>query len=159
MTNPHNSSGAASSDKQLDAHAEANTSESSHGTPRAELGSKADVASDLSELREVVRDFVAQRDWQQFHSPKNLSMALIAECAEVIEHFQWLTPQASRDLDEQRRVAVSHELADVFVYTLMLADALDIDLLAAAHQKMALNAEKYPAEKVRGDARRANEYT
>ena len=113
---------------------------------------------DLAALQGKLREFVSARDWQQFHSPKNLSMALIAECAEVIEHFQWMSESDSRTLTADQRLAVQHELADVFIYTLMLAEQLKIDLVSAAHTKVALNDQKYPADKVRGDARRGAQY-
>lgn len=107
---------------------------------------------DLAELKERLRAFARERDWEQYHSPKNLSMALIVEAAELVEHFQWLTEPQSRSLDPATRAAVEQELADVFIYLVRLADLLDIDLLAAAEQKIALNAKKYPADRVRGSA-------
>ncbi len=113
---------------------------------------------DLDTLRQALRDFVRERDWEQFQSPKNLSMALIVEAAELVEHFQWLTQQESRELPPERRRAVAHEMADIFIYLLRLADVLDIDLLAAAEEKLRLNAAKYPAERVRGSAKKYDEY-
>lgn len=112
----------------------------------------------LDQLRQQLAEFAAQRDWEQFHSPKNLAMALIGEAAEIIEHFQWLTQEQSYHLSPEKHKAVSYELADVFIYLIRMADKLDIDLIAAAQEKMLINAQRYPADKVKGDARRASEY-
>jgi NTP pyrophosphatase (non-canonical NTP hydrolase) len=112
----------------------------------------------LDDLRERLRRFAAARDWDQFHSPKNLAMALIAEAAELVEHFQWLTEAQSAALAPEKRAAVAEELADVLVYTVRLADKLGIDLLAAAAGKMDRNEAKYPAARVRGSARKYDEY-
>ncbi len=113
---------------------------------------------DLEALRQTVAAFAAARDWDQFHSPKNLAMALIAEAAELVEHFQWLTEAQSEQLHRDKRFAVAEELADILIYLVRIADRLGIDLLQAAEQKMHKNERRYPAEKVRGDARRAEEY-
>ncbi|NCC30126.1 MAG: nucleotide pyrophosphohydrolase, partial [Gammaproteobacteria bacterium] len=102
--------------------------------------------------------FARERDWEQFHSPKNLAMALAGEAGELLEHFQWLTEQQSAELSAEKKRQVAHELADILNYLVRLAERLDIDLLAAADQKIAINAARYPADKVRGDARRASEY-
>ena len=104
----------------------------------------------LADLRERINVFVAERDWAQFHSPKNLAMAMIVEAAELVEHFQWDTEQASYALSPEKREQVSHELADTFVYLLRIAEVLNIDLIEAANTKIALNAKKYPVEKSRG---------
>ena len=119
---------------------------------------KADERSTFTELQAALQTFAEARDWEQFHTPKNLSMALAGECAEVVEHFQWLTPEASAALSDDKRAAVALELADVFIYTLRLADVLDVDLLTATQSKMRINEQRYPAERVRGDARRADEW-
>lgn len=111
----------------------------------------------IDELRQRLREFARERDWEQFHSPKNLAMALIVEAAELVEHFQWLTPAQSQALEPDRREQVAQELADVFIYLVRLADRLDIDLLDAAERKIAVNARKYPADKVRGSARKADD--
>jgi NTP pyrophosphatase (non-canonical NTP hydrolase) len=108
--------------------------------------------SELAELRERLRAFARARDWEQFHSPKNLAMALIVEAAELVEHFQWLTEEQSRVLAPAVRAEVEHELADVFIYLLRLADLLGVDLPAAAARKIELNEKKYPADAVRGSA-------
>jgi NTP pyrophosphatase (non-canonical NTP hydrolase) len=108
--------------------------------------------SELDALRERLRAFARARDWEQFHSPKNLTMALIVEAAELVEHFQWLTEAQSRALAPATRAEVEHELADVFIYLVRLADLLGVDLLAAAARKIELNEKKYPADAVRGSA-------
>ncbi|HEY8518719.1 MAG TPA: nucleotide pyrophosphohydrolase [Gammaproteobacteria bacterium] len=112
----------------------------------------------LQALRWRLAEFAAARDWEQFHSPKNLSMALAAEAGELLEEFQWLTEEQSANLDEARLARVRLEAADVLIYLVRLADRLGIDLLAAAQEKIALNERKYPADKVRGDARKYTEY-
>jgi len=111
----------------------------------------------LEDLRNQLRAFADARDWEQFHSPKNLAMALIVEAAELTEHFQWLTETQSQTLDPEKREQVAQELADVFLYLVRLADRLDIDLMDAAQRKLVINAQKYPADKVRGSAKKAGE--
>lgn len=106
----------------------------------------------LNNLTLAMRRFAQERDWEQFHTPKNLAMALSGEVGEVIEHFQWLTPEQSRALDEGARQAVSLELADVLLYLVRLSDMLGIDLIDAAEHKMEINAQRYPVEKARGRA-------
>ncbi len=110
------------------------------------------MARDLDTLRERLREFARARDWEQFHAPKNLAMALIAEAGELVEHFQWLTEDQSRQLSPEQRRAVELELADVLLYLVRLADRLDVDLFDAAQRKIALNEKKYPAAEVRGRA-------
>jgi NTP pyrophosphatase (non-canonical NTP hydrolase) len=112
----------------------------------------------LRALQQRVAAFAAARDWEPFHSPKNLAMALSVEAAELVEEFQWLTEEQSRALDSERRERVRLELADVFIYLLRIADKLGVDLVAAANDKIVLNEKKYPAERVRGDARKYTEY-
>lgn len=102
------------------------------------------MSSELDDLRGELRRFAAARNWEQFHSPKNLAAAMAVEAAEVLEHFQWLTEDQSRALPDAKRSAVAHELADVFLYLMQLADKLDVNLVAAAKEKMQLNAAKYP---------------
>ncbi len=116
------------------------------------------TAEELESLRQRLAEFAAERDWDQFHAPKNLAMALIAECAELVEHFQWLNEDQSAALSPEKRAAVRLEIADILIYLVRISDKLNIDLLAAAWEKIAINEERYPAEQVRGDARRANEY-
>jgi len=112
----------------------------------------------LEELSAALREFVRELEWERFHSPKNLSMALVVEAAELAEHFQWLEGGESANLDAETRREVSHELADVLAYLVRLADRLDVDLLEAVSDKMRINAEKYPADRVRGSARKYNRY-
>ena len=112
----------------------------------------ADDTTTVAELRQIVADFVAERDWSQFHSPKNVSMALAIEAAELMEHFQWLTTEASRRLaDEPDKLAkIGEELADVVGYSLALANELGLDVSSAIQSKMLKNAQKYPADQYRG---------
>jgi len=112
----------------------------------------------LTSLSERLADFARQRDWEQFHSPKNLSMALIGEAAELIEHFQWLTEEQSFNIDAEKKDAVALELADILIYLVRTAERLDIDVIEAAWRKIEINEKRYPIEKVRGDARRSDEY-
>ena len=114
--------------------------------------SSSDSTTTVAELRKLVADFVAERDWSQFHSPKNVSMALAIEAAELMEHFQWLTTDASRELADQpeKLAEVGEELADVIGYSFALANELGLDISEAVRAKMLKNAQKYPAEKYRG---------
>jgi NTP pyrophosphatase (non-canonical NTP hydrolase) len=108
----------------------------------------------LRDLRDELRAFAAARDWDQFHSPRNLATALAVEAAELLEPFQWLTDEQGRDLPSEARAAVEEEMADVLLYLVRLADKLDIDLAAAARAKVIRNAEKYPVDKARGSSRK-----
>jgi len=112
----------------------------------------------IHDLSERLAAFARARDWEQFHSPKNLAMALAGETGELLEHFQWLSEAQSSSLDAEKKEAVALELADILIYLLRLGERLDVDILDAAYRKMALNESRYPADKVRGDARRAEEY-
>ena len=112
----------------------------------------------LIDLRAKINAFVAERDWAQFHTPKNLAMAMIVEAAELVEQFQWDTPTESQQLTAEKREMVSHELADTFVYLLRIAEVLEIDLIDAANKKIALNALKYPVEKAKGSNAKYTEY-
>lgn len=112
----------------------------------------------IENLRKRLAEFAAHRDWDNFHSPKNLSMALIAEAAELIEHFQWLTEDESKQLDADKLDEVSLELADILIYLVRIADKLDVDLIQSAEKKILINDSRYPVEKVRGNAKRASEY-
>ncbi len=112
----------------------------------------------LERLRQRLAEFAALRDWDQFHSPKNLAMALVGEAGELVEHFQWLSEKQSGQLDAQTLAAVGHELADILIYLIRLADKLGVELVPAAWEKIAINESRYPVEKVRGSARRAEEY-
>lgn len=106
----------------------------------------------LDNLKLQLQKFADERDWDQFHNPKNLAMALIAEAGELVEHFQWLSPEQAAKLSAQTKSEVALEIADVLLYLLRLADKLDIDVVDAAEKKMALNAEKYPIEKSKSKA-------
>jgi NTP pyrophosphatase (non-canonical NTP hydrolase) len=119
---------------------------------------KADIQNDLMELRELIREFVHERDWDKFHTPKNLATALSVEASELLEPFQWLVSGERSELNDAKLTAIRHEMADVLVYLVRLADKLDVDLFAAVLEKMAINRAKYPADKVRGDARKYSEY-
>lgn len=112
----------------------------------------------LLQLRLRINQFVQERDWAQFHTPKNLAMAMIVEAAELVEQFQWDTPAESQQLSPEKREAVSHELADTFVYLLRIAEVLDIDLIEATNKKIELNALKYPIEKAKGSNAKYTEY-
>ena len=116
------------------------------------------MADSLNDLKARIDAFVQERDWAQFHTPKNLAMAMIVEAAELVEQFQWDTPQESQQLTSEKREAVSHELADTFVYLLRIAEVLKIDLIEAANAKIELNAKKYPVDKVRGSNAKYTEY-
>jgi dCTP diphosphatase len=111
----------------------------------------------LQTLRDALRQFAADRDWDQFHYPKNLAIALNVEAAELLEHFQWMSEAESAATPEQTRVRVREELADVFLYLIRLADKLNIDLSAAAAEKMRINAAKYPIDKARGSSKKYTE--
>jgi dCTP diphosphatase len=106
----------------------------------------------MQKLTEILREFVRERDWKQFHSPKNLAMALSVEAAEIVEHFQWLTQSQSLDLSDEKRAAVQDEIGDVMIYLTLLADTLGIDPVAAASEKLAKNIKKYPIDQARGKA-------
>ena len=124
----------------------------------AETCVKNAADSDLARLRAIVREFVDERDWDQFHTPKNLASALSVEAAELLEHFQWRQTGKPEELGAAKLQEVRHEMADVLVYLVRLADKLDVDLLTAVEEKMVLNRAKYPAEQVRGDMRKYDEY-
>ena len=112
----------------------------------------------LQRLKQRLRKFAAERDWDQFHSPKNLSMALIAEAAELVEHFQWLSEEQSSHLPAEKLQEVETEIADILVYLIRMADKLGVDLIAAAERKIEINEQKYPADRVRGSSRKYTEY-
>ena len=113
----------------------------------------------IDPLKQRLLQFARERDWEQFHSPKNLAMALIAECAELVEHFQWLSEEQSYLTGRPgKREEVAMEMADIFIFLIRCSQRLDIDLIDAAWRKIAINEQRYPTERVRGDARRAGEY-
>jgi NTP pyrophosphatase (non-canonical NTP hydrolase) len=111
----------------------------------------------LEALRDALRQFALDRDWDQFHSPKNLAIALSVEVAELLEHFQWISEADSAALTSDQHAKVREEAADVLLYLIRLADKLDIDLLVAATEKLALNGAKYPVEKARGSSKKYTE--
>jgi NTP pyrophosphatase (non-canonical NTP hydrolase) len=113
--------------------------------------------NELTALRNRLRLFARERDWEQFHSPKNLAAALAVEASELLEPFQWLTEEQSRNLNPKQAQAVRREIADVFIYVVRLADKLDIDLMEAARAKIGENAAKYPIEKAKGSSSKYND--
>lgn len=112
----------------------------------------------LTDLRDNLRDFADERDWNQFHSPKNIAMALSVEVAELLEHFQWLSEDQSSSLDAESKAKVADEIADVQNYLVRLADKLDIDILEACAVKFEKNKQKYPADLVRGSSKKYSDY-
>ena len=110
------------------------------------------MADRFAELQDAVEAFVAERDWAQFHTPKNLAMSVAIEAAEIMEHFQWCTAEGSRALAADKRAMVANEIGDVLIYLVRLARVLDIDLVDAATGKLARNREKYPVDKAKGRA-------
>ena len=113
---------------------------------------------ELDLLKNRIRLFADNRNWDQYHSPKNLAMALIVEAAELVEHFQWMTEDESSKIDPDVHKEISQEIADIFVYLIRLSDKLNIDLINSANDKMDLNEKKYPAEKVRGSSKKYTAY-
>ena len=116
------------------------------------------MADSLNDLCTRINTFVAERDWAQFHTPKNLAMAMIVEAAELVEQFQWDTPLESQQLSPEKREAVAHELADTLVYLLRIAEVLEIDLIDATNKKIELNVLKYPVDKARSSNAKYTEY-
>ncbi len=112
----------------------------------------------LITLRDELREFAREREWEPFHTPKNLAMALIVEAAELVEHFQWLSPEQSAALDEKALDEVAQEMADIQIYLARLADVLGVDLMDAAYRKLTINAEKYPVEKATGSAAKYHQH-
>ena len=112
----------------------------------------------LIRLRDAIRAFTDERDWDQFHTPKNLAGSISIEAGELLEQFQWLERGTADELGASRLKNVRHELADVLTYLIRLADKLDVDLASAVTEKLELNRAKYPADKVRGDSRKYDEY-
>jgi dCTP diphosphatase len=112
----------------------------------------------MQELIKTINEFVRERDWEQFHSPKNLSMALSVEASEIAEHFLWLTQEESRNLPKEKIDAVKDEIGDVLTYLLRLCEVLKIDPIEAANDKMVKNKQKYPKEVVKGQMKKYNEY-
>jgi dCTP diphosphatase len=115
-------------------------------------------ASNLDDLRNRIEKFISERDWEQFHSPKNLAMALSVEVAEIVEHFQWLTEEQSHNLPPEKLAKIREEIGDVMIYLTELADKLGIDPVQAANAKLEINRQRYPAELVKGKASKYTEY-
>ena len=113
--------------------------------------------TELEQIQAAIRKFRDERDWMQFHSPKNLACSISVEAAELLEHFQWKSAEQSEATARERRTEISHEIADIAVYLIELADNLGIELIGAINEKMALNAIKYPIEKARGSASKYSE--
>jgi dCTP diphosphatase len=112
----------------------------------------------INQLTQKLREYADERDWQQFHSPKNLAMALSVEASELLEIFQWLKEDESYSLNTEQQQQTEHEMADVFLYLLRMADRLDIDLIDVARKKILLNEQRYPADRVRGSAKKYTAY-
>jgi len=114
----------------------------------------------IEKIQLYLREFCQARDWDQFHTPKNLSMALVGEAAELLELFQWLTPEESQSIMKKEKTAsaVKHELADILYHLARLADVLDVDLESSFWEKQKLNAEKYPVEQAKGSAKKYTEF-
>ncbi|OOG47158.1 nucleotide pyrophosphohydrolase [Rhodanobacter sp. C01] len=115
------------------------------------------MSAEIQSIQASLRSFAEEREWGQFHSPKNLAAALSVEAAELLEHFQWLTEEQSRAIPEEKRDAIAQEIADVLLYLLQLADKLGIDPLDAARNKMKLNAAKYPVDRAKGTMKKYSE--
>lgn len=112
------------------------------------------MSDSLNQLAQRLKDFAQARDWGQFHSPKNLASALIVEAGELLEHFQWLTEDQSRQLDVDKKQAVAFEMADVLLYLLQMSNELGVDLVDAAQRKVVLNEQKYPVEQAKGSSKK-----
>ena len=112
----------------------------------------------LEEFKNRIREFTKERDWDQFHSPKNLSMALAGEVGELLEHFQWLTEEQSKSLDPDKQKEVAEELADILIYLIRTADKLDVDLPSAVDAKIEENERRYPADRARGSSAKYDRY-
>jgi dCTP diphosphatase len=122
------------------------------------------LSIDIERITQRLREFAKVRDWEQFHTPKNLVMALSVECSELVEHFQWLDSEQAKNLqienseNENKREEIAEEVSDILFYLLRFSDVMNIDLQNAVDKKLEKNAKKYPAEKVRGNSKKYNEY-
>ena len=110
------------------------------------------MSDSLSELNQKLKQFAVERDWEQFHNPKNLSMALIAEAAELVEHFQWLTAEQSVNLSQEKLSEVSYEMADILIFLIRMSERLNIDLIDISNKKIAINQKRFPIDQVKGKA-------
>lgn len=115
-------------------------------------------AKDFDSIKKYLREFAEQRDWQQFHSPKNLSMALSVEASELLEHFQWMSEEHSKQLSLEELAPIADEIADVQLYLIRLADQLNLDIFSAIENKIKKNEAKYPADLVRGSSKKYTHY-
>lgn len=116
-----------------------------------------EISDPLRELALQLNQFAKDREWQQFHSPKNLASALVVEAGELLEYFQWMTEQESRALSPDKRSSVAAEMADVLLYLIQLSTALDVDLITAAHAKLKVNKLRYPVDRARGNSKKYDE--
>ena len=114
--------------------------------------------SGYDELQKRLKAFAVERNWEQFHSPKNIVMALSGEAGELTEHFQWLTEQQSYELDKEKKQEVALEMADIYIYLMRLAERLDINLIEKVYEKIEINEQRYPVDKVQGSSKKYNEY-
>jgi len=105
------------------------------------------MSESITKISDDLKEFAVKRNWEQFHTPKNLSMALIAEAAELVEHFQWLTAEQSQSIKGEKLKEVSYEMADIFIYLLRMSEQLDIDLMSATREKMTINETRFPVKK------------
>lgn len=112
----------------------------------------------IEELKQKLKEFAQMRDWEKFHCPKNLAMALSVEASELLEHFQWMTEKESEILSPQRQASVAFELADIFIYLLRITDQLNIDLVEVTKRKIEINNKRYPIEKAKGNSKKYNEF-
>lgn len=122
------------------------------------------LSIDIERITQRLREFAKEREWEQFHTPKNLVMALSVECSELLEHFQWLDSEQVKNLqvenpeNEKKREEIAEEVSDILFYLLRFSDVMNLDLQKASDEKLEKNAKKYPAEKVRGNSKKYNEY-
>ncbi len=116
------------------------------------------MCEELIQIKKRLKKFVSERDWEKYHTPRNLAAALIVEAGELLEHFQWLSEKESENLNDSKKEKIGEEIADVFIYLLLLAEKLNLDIFEITNRKISLNEKKYPAEKVRGSSRKYNEY-
>lgn len=127
--------------------------------PKTDLSATmAPMDTYIKDLKARLQQFADERDWEQFHAPKNLVMALSVEASELLEHFQWLNEEQSQNLSPEQHQLVAYEMADIFIYLMRLAGKLDVDILKAVEEKIKINEAKYPAERVRGSKKKYTEY-
>lgn len=117
------------------------------------------MTDSIQKLSDDLKQFAIDRDWEQYHIPKNLAMALIAEAAELVEHFQWLTPEESKNVSGEKLRDIGYEMADIFIYLLRMAEQLDIDLMKVSREKIAINKTRFPATKKTNQNHKDNKYS